>query len=169
VWADDTKSFFSRSEFGLLPEPGDAAHRRNQFVNKLQPLRPEFPVQQCHAGQVLGRPTKGSHETKFPRITADFEDDRNCGSSCLCCDSTWRCYRGKDGDTTLNKVGCHRWQPVIMIFRPAILKRQVAALRISQLPQALVECFHSSGIGLRRSAIEDANYGERRPLLRPHG
>src|SRR5262245_1771167 len=72
--------------------------------------------------------------------------------------------RHDHGDLSANQVGCQLWQPIHLIFGPAVFDRHVLALNIADILQALTKSAQTLGESVRRCVIEEPNYRHRRLL-----
>ena len=66
------------------------------------------------------------------------------------------CRRGDDGDPTADQVGRQFRQAIVVIVRPAVFDRHVAALDVAGFAQALAECRHAI-CGRRRPTRRSRN------------
>jgi hypothetical protein len=49
----------------------------HQLAQQLQPLRPDFNVEQCNAGDIAARPVEAGNEAGLDRVLASRKHDRN--------------------------------------------------------------------------------------------
>ena len=76
------------------------------------------------------------------------------------------CRRYDHRDAAADEIGCKRWQPIILIFRPAVLDRHVLALEKAGFLQALEELNDRVPGVISNPSDEEPDHRHRR-LLRP--
>ena len=100
-------------------------------------------AEEAHAGDIAARPVEAGDEANSDRVGADREHDRNRRGggfrgkrrSVARCDD--HCHLAAD------QIGRQRWQPIVLILRPAVFDRDVLTFDIAGLLQALTECGHT--------------------------
>ena len=124
-----------KSGIGRVDEQRHDARRGNQLVQQFQPLRRYLHVQLGHARDVAARPVKAGDEAELDRVAAHFEDDRNGRGRRLCRKRRRSAGRGNHGHLTMNQIGRHCRQPIVLVFRPAVFDRDVLALDVTGFAQ----------------------------------
>jgi hypothetical protein len=128
--------FSSRS--GRVNEQGHDGRRGDQFMQQLQPLRPDLHVHDAHAREVAARAAQAGDKSKRERVEPCHEDNRNYRGCCLC----WpycRAIRDDHRHLMANEVGRQQRKSVVFVIRPAVFDREVLALDIASLFQAPME------------------------------
>src|SRR5215472_15426885 len=64
----------------------------------------------------------------------------------------------------MNQIGCHRSEPIILKFGPAILNGDVLRFNIARFAQSLTEGGQREGVGFGRSGCEIPDHRHRRLL-----
>jgi hypothetical protein len=157
--------FSSRS--GRVNEQGHDGRRGDQFMQQLQPLRPDLHVHDAHAREVAARAAQAGDKSKRERVEPCHEDNRNCRGCCLC----WpycRPIRNHHGYSMANEVGRQQRKSVVFIVRPAVFDREVLALDIACFFQAPMERGQEGCVLAGWSAVEEPDYRHLR-LLRAGG
>ena len=140
---------------------------RDQFVQQLQPLRPQLRAQVAHARDVATRMVEAGDETQIDRVTGAEKDDRNSRGRLLCrqCPSSATEY-GDHGHLSANQLVRQRQQSIVLPLRPPVFDRHVAALDVAGVAQASAERGQAVRPKIRRCAAEEPDH--RQPgLLRP--
>jgi hypothetical protein len=130
-----------------------------------EPFCPEFEGEVVHACRVAAGPRKAGDETKFDRVIANAEDDRNRVGRCFgrtCCASAGR--RGDHGYLPADQVGCQFRQQIVLILRPAVLDRHVLALDIASFLQTLAKSRDELRSCRGRAKVEKLDHRHRRLL-----
>ena len=120
-----------KSGFGWVDEERHDARRREQLVQKLQPLRHCLHVRLGHAGDVAARPVKAGDEAELDRVAARFEDDRNGRGRRLRRKRRRSGRCGNHGHPTMNQISHHCRQPISSTLRPTVFDRHVLAIDVA--------------------------------------
>src|SRR5262249_48576836 len=107
---------------------------------------------------------EAGNKTQLDRVTPGREYDRNRRGRRFGRQRRRCARRRDDGDVLLNQIGRQRRQPVILVFRPAVLGCHVLTLDIADLLQALAKCAQTFGVVIERSRAEKPNHRYRRLL-----
>jgi hypothetical protein len=143
---------------GRIEEDGHARRVRHQLAQKRQPLRRQLDDEKVDAGQVAARPCEARHQPVPDRVVPDIEDDGSRRGRCL-----GRERRGhapgcdNHGNAAANKVGRQRRQALKLIVGPAVFDRQVFALDIAGILEALTESAHRLHVSLGRLRMQEAD------------
>jgi hypothetical protein len=149
---------------GWIDEQGHDARRGDQLVQQLQPLRRCLHVRLGHARDIAARPAKAGDETEPDWVAARFEDDRNGRGCRLCRKRRGSAGRGNHGNLTMNQIGRHRRQPIILAFRPTVFDRYVLAIYVTSFAQPFEKGGQVPRIALGGSGIHEPNYRHLRLL-----
>jgi hypothetical protein len=152
------------SGIGWIDEQGHDAHRGEQLVQQLQPLRRCLQVQLGCARDVAARLAEARDKAKPNRVRAQFKDDRNGRGRRLCRKRCRSCRRSNHGHMTMNQVSRHRRQPVMLVLRPAIFDCDVAAIDVTGLAQPFEKGRQLWRVVLGRSDVETPDHRHRRLL-----
>ena len=135
----------------------------NKLVQQLQPLGPELCGKAGHAGDIAARPIHPLDEPKLDRIARRREHDRDRG----------RRRHGRKRrsgishdhrDVAADQLGGERRQPVVIPARPAVFDPRVLPDDNAGLSKPPMEGRNHLGVAFRRSAIEESDHRQRRPL-----
>ena len=141
-----------------------AGHRLVQNINL---FCHQLVHKQVHTCGVSARMAEAAYEAKFDGVGANKKHNWSCGGSRF---GGKRRNGGGTSDhsySTLNEVGRHRWQSILVALRPTEFDRDVLALNVAGLGKAPDESRNLAGpLVDRRSAAEIADNRHRR-LLRP--
>jgi hypothetical protein len=106
-------------------------------VQDLKLFRDQRVDQEAHAGEVAAGPVETGDKAQLDRIGASKEDDWNgCGCRLGRHGRGSAAYCYDNGDLAANKLGRKRWQPFVLILRPAILERHILSLDVASILQA---------------------------------
>ena len=153
---------------GRIDERADGRRRRDQAVQQLQPLRLQLHAQRGHAGEIAARPVQAGDQPERDRIGAGEEHDRNGPGRGLGGEHAEHLAGdGDHRDLSADQVGRQRRQPVVLLLRPAIFDRDVAALDIAGFAQALAERVQPARVAAGGGAAQEADHRQRR--LRARG
>ena len=140
---DDTRLHPERRCGGLDRPHEKAGLRRRVWIEhdadaREAPFAADRELEHAEPDQVAARP---SH-----RVGAGDEDNRDCCGCCLrsLCRGGASC-RSEDGDSTANKIGNKRRQPIVLALRPTVFGRYILAFDVAAFLQALMECCHRVG------------------------
>src|SRR5262249_61556609 len=76
-------------------------------------------------------------EVEFVRIAADLEDNGH-GRSCRLCRKRGRSGgRYNDGDPTMNQIGYHCREAIVLILRPPLFNRHIAPFNVTRFAQPI--------------------------------
>ena len=101
------------------------------------------------------------------RVGARFKDDRCRRGRRLCRKCARRTRRGNHSHLTMNQIGHHCWQPIVLAVRPAVFDRHAVAIDVTGFAQPCEKGRKFSRVILRRLGVEKPDH--RRPrLLRAH-
>src|SRR5262249_1458313 len=139
-----------------------------------QPLCRQLALEKIDAGQVAARPGEACDKTEPDRVFVDVEDDGDRGGCGL---SRHRrsgaAGRDDHGHLAAHRFGGERRQPIELSLGPAVFDRQILALNITDLLQALAKGPQAPCRPVRRLGIEMADHRHRRLLRarreRPRG
>ena len=98
------------------------------------------------------------------RVGAQFKDDRNGRGRRLCRQRRRSAGRGNHGHLTMNQISRHRRQPIILVLRPAIFDRDVAAFDVAGFAQPFEKSGQLPRVIFGRSRIDKPNHRHRRLL-----
>ena len=120
-------------------EKGDASGGGDQFVQYLQPFRPELDVQGGGAGEVAARPAETCDQSDLHRVGRHCKDDRDGRGGGLGGERRRDIGAADDVDLAADEVGRQDRQPVVLAAGPAIFDCDVATLDEACFAQALQE------------------------------
>ncbi len=147
---------------GRVKQQGDRARRRHKLVHQLEPLLPGIDVERDHAGEITARPIEARDESGFNRVDAAVKDDGNRPGRSL---RRHRCGISSDrrdhGHVTANEIGGQLWQPLVLVFRPAIFDGDVTALDEPYFGETAPERRQLCRISLRRCCSQHPDYRHR--------
>jgi hypothetical protein len=76
-------------------------------------------------------------EVEFDRVAADLEDN-GYGRSCRLCRKRRRSGgRYNEGDSTMNQISYHRREAIVLILRPPVFNRHIAAFNETSFAQPI--------------------------------
>ena len=104
-------------------------------MQQLQPFRCHPLVRLCDARHVAAWTVKAGDEAELHRVAAHFEDDRNGRGCSFGCERGRGAARGNDRYLTAHQIGRHRWQAIVLLFRPTVFDRHVAAIDVTGFAQ----------------------------------
>src|SRR5215471_6560921 len=118
-------------------------------------------------GDVAARPTEACDHTGLDRVAAEAEDDWNRSGRGFGRerrgDATRRC---DDSHRAARQIGRQFRQSIIVIVRPAVFDRDVAALGVAGFAQPFAERCYETRTGLWRARIKISDHRHRQLLLR---
>ena len=103
------------------------------------------------AGQRCRPAGRDWRQDQSDRVFADAEDDRDRRGRRLGRQRRSVAEAGDHGDLPSNQIGCQLRQPIEVTLGPAIYDRDVVALDIARLLQALVKCAQAVRVRVGRS------------------
>src|SRR5262249_13845015 len=116
----------------------DPRRGRDQFAQQSETFCLDRGDEYVQPGRVAARPGEADDETQLDRIDPGDEDERNGLGGCLDCESgNGAAKSGNHRDLARYQIGNQCREPLISIFRPAILDGDVLILDISSLRQTL--------------------------------
>ena len=163
------RSRFYVSQRGLgrwtvwIDEYSHASSLGYQFTQEFQPLCGQLTTEKIDSCQIAARPGKAGDKTLPDRVFRGHEDDGDCrggrpgrklGTS----------GRGDHRDLPANQFGRQRRQPLHLVLSPAVFDRDVLALDVAGLLEALAERPQAIRISVRRLAVEETDHRHRRLL-----
>ena len=138
-------------------------------MQKLQSLRLQLHAECGHAGEIAARPVQTGDEPECDRISPGEEDDRNGGGRRLRREHPNHLTgRSDHGDLSPHQIARQGRQPIVLLLRPAIFDRDIAALDKAGFIQALAESAQPAGVPVGGCAAEETDQRHRR-LLRARG
>jgi hypothetical protein len=150
---------------GRIDERADDRCRRDRLVQQLHSLRFQLRAQSGHAGEVAARSIQTGDKPDLHWITAGGENDRDrCGRG-LCRDCPEHITGGGNhGNLSTDQVGRQCWQPVVLLLRPTIFDRNVAAFDIAGFGKALAKRAQAASVPVRQCAAEEPDHRHGRLL-----
>src|SRR5262249_26837411 len=118
---------------------GNGARRWDQLMRQFDALRSDLQVQLRHTSDIAARSVEAVDEAEPHRIAVSGEDDRNRVGCGLGREGTRSGRRSEYAHPTLDQIGEERWQPIVPALCPTKLDRNVAALHIAAVAQALAK------------------------------
>src|SRR5262249_2294251 len=148
--------------FGRIDQDGQASRAGRQLTQQLQPLRRQINCEKSDAGEVAARPGEARDQTAPGRIVPDRKDDGDCRGRRLGRECTQRASACDDhGDVAADQFARQRRQPVQFVVSPAVFDREVLALDIAGVLEALAESAQPPRIALRRLGVYEPDHGYR--------
>jgi hypothetical protein len=151
-----------------VDEHGEASGCGDKFTQKAQPLCRHLVNKKIRACQITARPGKAGDKTKPDRISRDGKNDGDRGSCRLRHQRRGRPKRGNRGHLPANQVGRLRRQLVILTVRPSVFDRNVFALDVAGLFEALAERAHAILVCVSRLSAQESDHRDRRLLCARH-
>jgi hypothetical protein len=159
-----------RSRIGRVDERRQPAGAGPQLMQQPQPLCTELLGEVAHAGQIAARPIETGDQTKFDRVAAHAEHDRN--RRCRGFGSQRRANaaagQSDDIDSAADEIGDQCRQALVAGVAEAVFDRDVVALDVAGLRQTLAERHLALRVGIGRAGVQVADHRHRR-LLRARG
>src|SRR5262245_11484562 len=108
-------------------------------MQKLQPLRSQFTADKVDACRVAARPWEAGDESELNRVFGEDEDNGDRRGRHLGRQGSSVGGRDDDRNLSADQFEHQRWQSVVFALGPAVFNRNVLALDISGLLQALTK------------------------------
>src|SRR5258706_7015894 len=114
----------------------------------------------CNAGHIAAGTAKRFDETELYGITTASEYDWNVGSCRLSRKSGRIATRGDDyGDFAFDELRCQRGQAVEATLGPAVFDRDIFAVDVAAILEALAERFDQMRALIGRAAVQKTDEG----------
>src|SRR5262245_36670546 len=125
---------------GRLDEHRDTRGCGQQLAQEFQPLCCQLGRENTDAGEVATRPGEARNKTNADRVITGYEDDWDCRRCRLGCEYGRCTDRSDHGNLSANQIGRQLRQSIKLVLGPAVDDRDVLALDITGLFQALAKC-----------------------------
>jgi hypothetical protein len=153
---------------GRIDEDGNTGHCRHELTQELQPFRHQFADENIGAREVASRPGEAGDESELDGVFRNHEHDWNCRGRRLGGDGRGGAAgRNDHRDPLANQIDRQPGQQVEPVVGPAVFDRDVLALDIAVILQALAESAQAFRETVRRYSAEEAD--DRHWLLRADG
>src|SRR5262245_6197471 len=152
---------------GRIDEHGDASQSRQELAQERHSLCHQLGIQKTDAGNLANRPIEACDKAIPDRVAPSREYDwyvRRCrlGGAHRRRSSGRRDHR----DLPASQFNCHRRKAVKLTIGPAVFDRQVLALDVAGIHQALAKSSQAARMPIRRVGVDEPDH--RQPcLLRP--
>src|ERR1700681_1945280 len=102
-------------------------------MQELEPLSPKLSAHGSDTGDVAARSVQAGDDTSLDRVPGCVEDDRNRRGQSFGCEYRWLAACCDDGAAPpADQIGREFQQLIILISRPAVFNRDVAAFGVTR-------------------------------------